>query len=239
MDIATGLAYRRGMDSVTPSHQITLPRDVPPAQADAGSEAPLAFLREPPAGPCGSTSRRVFLRRCGLSLAALGLLAALPRRSAAQTSAAAAPAFFSPAQRALFAAVSAVLLGGLLPVADPERRAAIAEVVQGADRYMTRLVDYSQAEAREVLELLGFAPVRMLVGGVWARWEDAAPEDVAAFLENFRTSRFGLKRRIYQFLHELSAVGWFGAPRAWPAVGYPGPPAVTRPMDQPWPARRT
>lgn len=184
--------------------------------------------------PRGDLTRRAVLAG-GLRLGLWGALMGLGAGVLARGAAAQAPDhYFTPAQREVFAAVSTVLLGGMLPVAGPDRETARAEVLRDADTFMSRMPLHIQAEARQALDLLALAPVRILVAGIWPRWDRAAGEDVAEFLENFRTSRFGLKRRIYQFLHELSALAWFGNPRAWPAMGYPGPPQVQRPPRQEW-----
>jgi hypothetical protein len=49
---------------------------------------------------------------------------------------------------------------------------------------------------------------------------------VSAFLARWRESRFDLLRAGYQALTQLVQAAWYGNPRAWGAIGYPGPPAV-------------
>jgi hypothetical protein len=67
---------------------------------------------------------------------------------------------------------------------------------------------------------------RRILAGVRPAWRDASDDDVAAFLERWRTNRWLLLRSAYDGLHQLVLAAWYGNPRAWPAIGYPGPPAI-------------
>jgi hypothetical protein len=84
----------------------------------------------------------------------------------------------------------------------------------------------AQREIAELFGLLGVAPARMLVAGVWPSWENASAADIAAFLERWRTSRFALLRSAYAALHDLVLGAWYGDAGSWAAIGYPGPPEV-------------
>jgi hypothetical protein len=61
---------------------------------------------------------------------------------------------------------------------------------------------------------------------VWSPWPEATRESIAAFLVGWRTSRFALLRSAYGALHQIILGAWYGNPRAWPAIGYPGPPSL-------------
>jgi hypothetical protein len=73
--------------------------------------------------------------------------------------------------------------------------------------------------------LLAFPPARVALG-VRSAWQDADPADVEAALQRWERSRSRLLRSAYDGLHQLILAAWYGNPRAWPAIGYPGPPAL-------------
>jgi hypothetical protein len=62
---------------------------------------------------------------------------------------------------------------------------------------------------------------------VTSPWAEAGRDDVAAFLDGWRTSGFTLLRSAYDALHQLVFAAWYGNPRSWPAIGYAGPPALS------------
>jgi hypothetical protein len=119
-----------------------------------------------------------------------------------------------------------VLLAGALPTGD-DRPAAIAAVVAGVERAVAGLPLSTQAELRQLFDLLGFAPTRLLLTGLWDDWPEVSPERLEAFLSDWRQSRLGLLRVAYFALHELVFAAWYGDPQSWPRIGYPGPPELT------------
>ncbi len=141
-------------------------------------------------------------------------------------------AFTEPHHQRILRVITGVEFSRVLPSEEAERQAALELVLAGCDRYMAHMPPPVQDEAREALDLLDITLVRWLLGGPWGDWEQAAEEDVRAFLENLRTSRFALKRSLYQFLHDMGLIGWFGHPASWSALGYPGPPDLPRPEGE-------
>jgi hypothetical protein len=81
-----------------------------------------------------------------------------------------------------------------------------------------------QSEINDLLGLLHFAPTRYALAGIGSAWPEASTQDVSDFLARWRTSRFDLLRAGYQALTQLLQAAWYGNPRSWPAIGYPGPP---------------
>ena len=59
-----------------------------------------------------------------------------------------------------------------------------------------------------------------------AAWAESDVAEVGAFLDRWRTSGWALKRSAYDALHQLVLAAWYGSARAWPAIGYPGPPKI-------------
>ena len=83
-----------------------------------------------------------------------------------------------------------------------------------------------QAELAQLFTLLGIAPARWLLAGLSSAWSVAPADDVAAAIERWRASRIALLRSAYDALHQLILGAWYGNPRAWASIGYPGPPRL-------------
>jgi hypothetical protein len=129
-----------------------------------------------------------------------------------------------PSARRIIASIAPVLLKGALP-ADASVE-ALAEVVAGVDRAVAGLPPGSRKELAQLFALLSFAPTRCLIAGVWSPWPDASRASVSAFLDAWRNSRFALLHSAYDALHQLILAAWYGNPRAWPVIGYGGPPSL-------------
>jgi hypothetical protein len=167
-------------------------------------------------------TRRQFLKAGlvgGAALAALGTYYAMRREKSE-------PGRLGANERAIIAAVVPVILAGVLPASGDERRRAIVKTADGVGVAIAGLSASAQREIAELFGLLGVAPARMLVAGVWPSWENASAADIAAFLERWRTSRFALLRSAYAALHDLVLGAWYGDAGSWAAIGYPGPPEV-------------
>ena len=135
-------------------------------------------------------------------------------------------AVLSAKERTVLASVAPVMLAGALPADPAERERAVVEVIRGVDRAVSGLPPSVQEEVAQLFALLGFPLTRRLLAGVGSPWLEASPEAVQRFLERWRASPFALLRSAYAALHELIMAAWYGNPAAWPAIGYPGPPAV-------------
>jgi hypothetical protein len=133
-----------------------------------------------------------------------------------------------PAAPAIVAAIVPVLLEGALPADRRARETAINETIGNVAGVIRGLSPRAQHELAELFALLGWAPTRFALAGVTTSWARARPEAVAAFLERWRASGWMLLRSAYDALHQIVLAAWYGNPRAWPAIGYPGPPALTR-----------
>jgi hypothetical protein len=136
-----------------------------------------------------------------------------------------APPHALDAERArVIEALVPAVLGDALPSDAAARKLAIGEVVAAFDRAVAGLSPAVQGEIADLLGLLHFAPTRVALAGLTSPWEEASVEDVSTFLTRWRTSRFDLMRAGYQALTQLIQAAWYGNPRSWGAIGYPGPP---------------
>lgn len=159
------------------------------------------------------TTRRQFLKT-GIAGGLLLNLAACTGPTAHET------------RRTILTAVAPVLLDGALPAPGPARDAALASTVTGIEQAIAGLALAAQKEIGELFALLGFAPARIAVAGLWADWPQATPQAIGDFLESWRHSRFELLRSAYAALHDLAFGAFYARPESWSAIAYPGPPRV-------------
>jgi TAT (twin-arginine translocation) pathway signal sequence len=132
----------------------------------------------------------------------------------------------TPGDRATVAAIGSALLLGALP-ADPAAHAtALIEVVRGVDIAAAGLTPAPQGELQQLFGLLSFPLTRGFATGIWSSWDDAAPADVAKFLESWRFSGVMLFKTAYQALHTIVMASWYGNNASWATIGYPGPPRI-------------
>ncbi|MDH4248669.1 MAG: hypothetical protein OEW39_12740 [Deltaproteobacteria bacterium] len=171
-------------------------------------------------------------RRQAFGLAVLTLLT--PARKTRAAGPVPGPFRFLQAESAsLFASWAGILLNPILPLEPAPRALRIAEVVRSVDALAANLPPGVRGELLQVVDLLGLAPTRFLLTGLWSAWEEASPQHTRGALESLSQSRFGLKRRIYQALHLLIGSAGFGSEQSWATLSYPGPPQVPRP-PRPW-----
>lgn len=167
-------------------------------------------------------SRRAFLKvGLGASLV-LAMGGGIYRATRPATAAAHTPFVLDgEAQAALRAVVPAMLVGAL--AAGPGRAAAVEDVIARVHAAIRMLPLNSQKDIQDLFGLLALAPARRLLTGIAGPWAQAAPEDVRAFLQDWRVSQFGMLRAGYGALQNLVMSVWYAEPANWAAIGYPGP----------------
>ena len=126
----------------------------------------------------------------------------------------------------MLAALVPVGLEGSLPQDPAARERAVREVVEAFDRAIGVLSPAVRGEVQQLFSVLAFAPTRLAMAGLWSPLESASAGDSAAFLARWRHSRFDIQRSAYAALTQLIQAAWLDNPSAWPAIGYPGPPAL-------------
>lgn len=124
--------------------------------------------------------------------------------------------------RVIVAALAPVIVGPVLPNDAAARRAAIDSAVQRVAGAIRGLPLSTQKEVADLFALLSLAPTRRLLAGI-SGWESATPEQLAAFLQSWRSHRFETLQTAYQALHDLVLGAWYADPSSWTAIGYPGP----------------
>ncbi|MBS3916852.1 MAG: twin-arginine translocation signal domain-containing protein [Sulfuritalea sp.] len=171
-------------------------------------------------------TRRQFIKAGLIGGAALTVAGLFYSRGLKEAPVAAVSPGLTLENRPIIAAIVPAILAGALPESDEARKKAIAQTVESVGIAIAGLSAASQKELEELFTLLGIAPLRMLLAGVWPRWEEASPTEVSEFLQGWRGSRLELLRSAYAALHDLVLGAWYGNPDTWEAIGYPGPPEM-------------
>lgn len=156
------------------------------------------------------------------ALAAVRWLQPMPARS---------PAVPMPALSAdgadIMRALIPALLDGALPAQPEARKASIEETVTAVATALDGLSPAAREELAALFAMLSLAPLRIAFAGIDGAWRDASVSDANAFLVRLQKSRWSVKRTAYDALHQLTFAAWYANPRTWPAIGYPGPPALS------------
>ena len=171
-------------------------------------------------------SRRQFIKVGAAAALALAITRSLDRDVFAQTQASTLTPFLWITARdaEAIAAIAAVILAGNLPADTTSRQAAINEIVAAFDRTVAGLPPAVQGEVDDLLSLLTFGLTRRFVAGIAKPWPQASETEIKAFLDSWRHSRFTTLQQGYQALVRALIACWYGNPRSWTAIGYPGPP---------------
>ncbi len=172
------------------------------------------------------TRRRLLLVGFG-TIATLSATAVAARvaRAGPEQERGARPAALDPAARSIVAAIAPVMLAGALPPGDAFQT-ALREVVQGTDTAVAGLTPSAQREVGQLFGLLGFPPARIVVAGVLPSWDRASSTEIERFLQAWRSSPIERLRSAYDALHQLIDAAWYGNPRSWSRIAYPGPPVL-------------
>ena len=127
-----------------------------------------------------------------------------------------------PAQTVLDAVIPA-MLGPALPQAAEARAMSVRAASQRVRDAVLGLPLTTQKEVQDLFGLLALGPARRLLAGVAGGWEQADPQQVAAFLSSWRTHSLQTLQVGYHALHDLIMGAWYADPSTWEAIGYPGP----------------
>ena len=97
-------------------------------------------------------------------------------------------------------------------------------VAAKVDHQLSTMHPADAAELGQGLLLIENALVGLLLDGRVTPFTRLGPAEQDAVLEDFRTSRIPIRRSVYKALRGLVAASYWGDPRLFAAVGYPGPP---------------
>jgi hypothetical protein len=166
------------------------------------------------------TTRRSFLKVGALAALALAAGGGIYRVTHGQ----AAHRFVLDGEaKAALDAIVPAMLAGALPADSAARSAAIAATTGRVHQAILGLPLATQKEVQDLFGLLALGPARRFLAGVPEAWPQAGAEQVEAFLQGWRQSRFTLLQTAYQALHDLIIGAWYADPSSWAAISYPGP----------------
>jgi hypothetical protein len=165
-------------------------------------------------------NRRTFFRVSAAGVILLGAGTLAYRTFAPQVHTKALPgAFLDANARAALAAIAPAVLGEVFPKESAARNKAISETVDRVDAAIRGLAPTAQKEVAELMMLLTLKPARWALTGI-SDWQPATPEQLSAFLTQWRTHRLGLLQVAYHALHDLIGGSHYSDPSAWVRTGY-------------------
>lgn len=123
----------------------------------------------------------------------------------------------------VLAAVIPAMLASALPTEPVARAAAVTAAKLRVRDAIIGLPLATQKEVQDLFGLLALGPARRLLAGVSGGWDQAQPQQVAAFLQSWRTHRIATLQVAYLAMHDLILGAWYADPSTWAAIGYPGP----------------
>jgi len=124
----------------------------------------------------------------------------------------------------LITALLPAIIGSNWPENTEHQTLATSAALISADQFIFRLGDFNKGEIRKLFDLLHFTPSRILVTGIWAKWEDITPAQAQGFLQSWKTSRFSLLTGAHNALSDILAFSWYSNPKNTAHLGYSGPP---------------
>ena len=125
--------------------------------------------------------------------------------------------------RAAIDAIIPAMLAGALPPDAAARSAAIAATTGRVHQAILGLPLNAQKEVQDLFGLLALSPARRVLTGVSGGWANARPEQVSAFLQEWRFHSLAMLQGAYHALHDLIIGSWYADPSSWDSIGYPGP----------------
>jgi len=122
---------------------------------------------------------------------------------------------------------SAEFFSALLPVVLAKEnldKSTIKSMLLALDSLIFHFNAFNQKQMMQLFEVMAFAPLRLVAGAPWTSWPQATPAAIQAFLEDWRDSRFELKRMGYLSICKVINLCWYARVESYSRIGYPGPP---------------
>lgn len=177
-------------------------------------------------GPIAGVSRRQFLRVGFFGSVALSAISTTALLSGCSTPPVAnGYQLLRDSDLKVLRALVPVVLAGELPKGEA-RSAAVEETLHTLDGFLTTTSESGQKQLAQLFDLMHMPVTRYTIVGLSNDWDEAAPADIAAFLEHWRASRFETLRAGYAALTQMLNMMWYLQPRSWAAIGYIPPHVV-------------
>lgn len=101
-------------------------------------------------------------------------------------------------------------------------------LAQACDKVLARADKGVQKEVKQLLGLFENALTNTLFGGRFKPFTQLSPAEQDEVLHEWATSAIMIRRTGFAALRTIAMAAYYGNPKTWGAVGYPGPP----PMQQ-------
>jgi len=134
--------------------------------------------------------------------------------------------FLTHADYQVLQAIIPVMVSDVFDAGKPGYADLLDETIYRFDRAVSGFYPAVQNELRQLFSLLTMPPGRIFGARLWRHWSKVRREDVEAFLNRWRTSRWRLLQSGYDALQQLSVSAWYGNPKSWEDISYPGPPKL-------------
>lgn len=141
------------------------------------------------------------------------------------------PVTFKPAAKLHLSASEQQVLWWFIPafldgVSEAEDNQAKRALLQRIDQVFQALSPATQAELRQLLELLASRAGWLLVSAGLTPLSELSLQQRLLLLEQWQQHYLQLLRQAYQGLHEIIYAAWYGDPRTWSAISYQLPAAA-------------
>jgi hypothetical protein len=130
------------------------------------------------------------------------------------------------------ASVLLAIADRLVPVRDGFPRPAALRVAEKLDEMVARMHPGDQKEVKQAIGLFESALTGVLFDFSPRTFTESPPEEQDRRLAAWRDSRVAIRRTVWKTLRSLPLAVYYGSPEVYAAVGYPGPPQLTAPIDQ-------
>lgn len=102
-----------------------------------------------------------------------------------------------------------------------------------ADRLLARASEDVKQELKRLLGLFENGLGNFFFGFRFRPFTQLSPDEQDRVLAEWRDSRLVVRRSGYRALHVLLMTAYYGSPKTWSALGYPGPPPGFHQPDAP------
>lgn len=107
-------------------------------------------------------------------------------------------------------------------------------LAEGCDLVIARASIGVQQELKQLLGLFDNALTNAIFDLRFKPFTKLLPAEQDAVLRDWSQSAFELRRTGYQALRTIAVAAYYGNPKTWGAVGYPGPPPLHDPTAEVW-----
>lgn len=162
-------------------------------------------------------SRRALLARSASGLLLLAFGGVLPSGCRGYPSAPVTLQFFTDEEYAVFRAVAHSILG----LEDDDTGDDAVDVAAEVDRLAARMGGSVRRDIRWMLRIFEHGTHLFDLKG--KRFTRLARDDQERYLRGWMESSLGARRMVFRALKLLAALGYYGLPQTWDAIGYDGP----------------